>query len=99
MTEIEIYSDFIKLDAFLKYCGAVGTGGEAKLRIADGAVCYDALASGFGTAGGGYCLLCKADAALTWAEIIAVQIAGAVVWLVTHACEQRHLAVFGNLIL
>ena len=38
MVEIEIYSDFIKLDAFLKYCGAVGTGGEAKLRIADGEV-------------------------------------------------------------
>ena len=38
MTEIEIYSDFIKLDAFLKYCGAVGTGGEAKLRITDGEV-------------------------------------------------------------
>lgn len=38
MTEIEIYSDYIKLDAFLKYCGAVGTGGEAKLRIADGEV-------------------------------------------------------------
>ncbi len=38
MTEIEIYTDFIKLDAFLKYCGAVGTGGEAKVRIAEGAV-------------------------------------------------------------
>ena len=38
MTEIEIYSEFIKLDAFLKYCGAVGTGGEAKLRIAAGEV-------------------------------------------------------------
>ena len=38
MTEIEIYSDFIKLDAFLKFCGAVGTGGEAKLRIAAGEV-------------------------------------------------------------
>ena len=38
MTEIEIYSDYIKLDAFLKFCGAVGTGGEAKIRIADGAV-------------------------------------------------------------
>ena len=38
MTEIEIYSEYIKLDAFLKYCGAVGTGGEAKLRIADGEV-------------------------------------------------------------
>ena len=38
MTEIEIYSDYIKLDAFLKFCGAVGTGGEAKLRIAAGEV-------------------------------------------------------------
>ena len=38
MTEIEIYSEYIKLDAFLKFCGAVGTGGEAKLRIADGEV-------------------------------------------------------------
>ena len=38
MTEIEIYSEYIKLDAFLKFCGAVGTGGEAKLRIAAGGV-------------------------------------------------------------
>ena len=38
MTEIEIYSEFIKLDAFLKCCGAGGTGGEAKLRIAAGEV-------------------------------------------------------------
>ena len=38
MTEIEIYSEYIKLDAFLKFCGAVGTGGEAKLRIAAGEV-------------------------------------------------------------
>lgn len=38
MTDIDIYSEFIKLDAFLKYCGAVGTGGEAKLRIAEGEV-------------------------------------------------------------
>ena len=41
MTEIEIYSEYIKLDAFLKYCGAVGTGGEAKLRIAAGEVCVN----------------------------------------------------------
>jgi len=41
MNEIEIYSDFIKLDAFLKYAGAVGTGGEAKLRIAAGEVCVN----------------------------------------------------------
>ena len=38
MTDIDIYSEFIKLDAFLKYCGAVGTGGEAKIRIAEGEV-------------------------------------------------------------
>ena len=41
MNEIEIYSDFIKLDAFLKYAGAVGTGGEAKIRIAAGLVCVN----------------------------------------------------------
>ena len=38
MTKIEITSEFIKLDAFLKFCGAVGTGGEAKLRVAGGDV-------------------------------------------------------------
>ena len=38
MTEIEITTEFIKLDAFLKFAGAVGTGGEAKLRIAGGEV-------------------------------------------------------------
>ena len=38
MTEIEITSEFIKLDAFLKFCGAVGTGGEAKMRVAAGEV-------------------------------------------------------------
>ena len=38
MTTIEISSEFIKLDAFLKFAGAVGTGGEAKLRIAGGEV-------------------------------------------------------------
>ena len=36
--QIEIHTDYIKLDAFLKYVGEAGTGGEAKLRIADGAV-------------------------------------------------------------
>ncbi len=41
MNEIEIYSDFIKLDAFLKYAGVVGTGGEAKIRIAAGLVCVN----------------------------------------------------------
>ena len=38
MTKIEITSEFIKLDAFLKFCGAAGTGGEAKTRVADGDV-------------------------------------------------------------
>ena len=38
MEEITITTEFIKLDAFLKFCGAVGTGGEAKLRVADGEV-------------------------------------------------------------
>ena len=38
MEEIRIATEYIKLDAFLKFCGAVGTGGEAKLRIADGEV-------------------------------------------------------------
>ena len=38
MEDIFIATEYIRLDAFLKYCGAVGTGGEAKLRIADGEV-------------------------------------------------------------
>ena len=38
METIPITTEFIKLDAFLKFCGAVGTGGEAKLRIAAGEV-------------------------------------------------------------
>lgn len=38
MTKIEITSEFIKLDAFLKFCGAAGTGGEAKVRVANGDV-------------------------------------------------------------
>ncbi len=45
MEEIKIKTDFIKLDAFLKFCGEAGTGGEAKLLVAgreikvDGEVC------------------------------------------------------------
>ena len=38
METIEITTEFIKLDAFLKFAGAVGTGGEAKLRIGNGEV-------------------------------------------------------------
>ena len=36
MTDITISTDFIKLEAFLKFAGAVGTGGEAKLCIENG---------------------------------------------------------------
>ena len=35
METIQINTDFIKLDAFLKFAALVGTGGEAKMVIAD----------------------------------------------------------------
>ena len=35
MDKIEIHSEFIKLDAFLKLSGLAETGGEAKLMVAD----------------------------------------------------------------
>lgn len=38
MIEVSIDTDFIKLDQFLKFCGAVQTGGQAKMVIADGLV-------------------------------------------------------------
>lgn len=38
MEKIEITTEFIKLDAFLKFASLVGTGGEAKTVIADGLV-------------------------------------------------------------
>ena len=38
MQEITIKTDFIKLDAFLKFCGEAGTGGEAKLRVSGGEI-------------------------------------------------------------
>lgn len=38
MTTIEINTEYIKLDSFLKFAGAAGTGGEAKLLIEDGRV-------------------------------------------------------------
>lgn len=41
MTDISIHTEFIKLDAFLKFVGAAGTGGEAKLAVADGSVCVN----------------------------------------------------------
>lgn len=36
--KISITTEFIKLDSFLKLCGAASTGGEAKMMIADGLV-------------------------------------------------------------
>ena len=38
MKTIQIQTEFIKLDAFLKFAALVGTGGEAKIVIADGLV-------------------------------------------------------------
>lgn len=38
MEEIIIQTEFIKLDSLLKFASFVGTGGEAKIVIADGLV-------------------------------------------------------------
>ena len=38
MAQIAITTEFIKLDAFLKFACAVSSGGEAKIRIAEGEV-------------------------------------------------------------
>ena len=38
METVTIHTEFIKLDALLKYAALVGTGGEAKTVIADGLV-------------------------------------------------------------
>ena len=38
MEKIEIHTEYIKLDSFLKYAALVGTGGEAKLVISEGLV-------------------------------------------------------------
>ena len=38
MESIQIQTEYIKLDAFLKYASMVGTGGEAQLVISDGLV-------------------------------------------------------------
>ena len=35
MQEIKINTEFIKLDAFLKWCGAVSSGSDAKMFIQD----------------------------------------------------------------
>lgn len=38
MEEIKINTEFIKLDSFLKWCGAVSMGSEAKIMIQEGEV-------------------------------------------------------------
>lgn len=38
MKEIFIRDEFIRLDSALKFCGVVGTGGQAKILIQDGFV-------------------------------------------------------------
>ena len=38
METVTIQTEFIKLDSFLKFCGACATGGEAKTAIAEGEV-------------------------------------------------------------
>jgi ribosome-associated protein len=38
MKEVKINTDFIKLDSFLKWCGAVSLGSEAKFYIKSGKV-------------------------------------------------------------
>lgn len=38
MTEIKIQGEFIKLDALLKFANLACSGGEAKIRIAEGEV-------------------------------------------------------------
>lgn len=38
MKEVTISGEFIKLDALLKFSGLVGSGGEAKIHIAEGEV-------------------------------------------------------------
>jgi len=41
MERVEIVTEFIKLDSFLKLCGAASTGGQSKIMIADGEVMVD----------------------------------------------------------
>ena len=45
MTEITIKTEFIKLDALLKFANLVSSGGEAKIRIAEGEVLVNGAAA------------------------------------------------------
>ena len=44
MKEIYIRDEFIRLDAALKFSGAIGTGGQAKMVIQDGLVLVKGIA-------------------------------------------------------
>ena len=39
--KVQIHTSFIKLDQFLKFCGAAETGGTAKCMVEDGLVCLN----------------------------------------------------------
>ena len=41
MKEIQIDTEFIKLDQFLKHAGVVQTGGQAKMMIQDGMIKFN----------------------------------------------------------
>ena len=41
MTTVEITTEYIKLDSFLKLCGAASTGGHAKILVEEGEVTVD----------------------------------------------------------
>ena len=41
MEEVAISTEFIKLDALLKFAGIAETGGDAKLIVQDGEVCVN----------------------------------------------------------
>lgn len=45
MEQVEIFTPFIKLDSFLKFCGAVETGGQAKELVQAGQVLVNGEAS------------------------------------------------------
>lgn len=41
MQEVKINTEFIKLDSFLKWCGAVSMGSEAKIMVQEGEVLFN----------------------------------------------------------
>lgn len=41
--KVEITTEFIKLDSFLKFCGATGTGGQAKELVQSGGILVNSV--------------------------------------------------------